>query len=94
MWVKNGALVFCHIKPAISATNKNDYIPVKEGEKYFFNIYGLGQTNAVPMLFLDEKDNYIQDFFTGLYEESKIGFELTVPFDAKKCILQIIVYNL
>jgi hypothetical protein len=38
---------------------------------------------------LDEKDNYIKDYFAGLYTESKKGVEITVPLGAKKCILQI-----
>ena len=91
MWLKNGTLVDCDIKPAIGATNKNDYIPVKEGEQYFFRIYGLKQKNAVPVLFLDENDNYVKDFFTGLYTESKKGVELTVPSGATK--MHITSYN-
>ena len=91
LWLKNGTLVDCDISPPIGATNKNDYIPVKEGEQYFFRIYGIEQKNAAPVLFLDEKDNYVKDFFRGLYAESKKGVELTVPSRAKK--MHITYYN-
>ena len=84
MWLKNGTLVDSSIKHPVGATNKDDYIPVKEGEQYFFRIYGIKSNNAVPVLLLDEKDNYVQDFFTGLYMNSTDGVELTVPIGAKK----------
>ena len=32
IWLKNGTLIDCPIKPEIGATNKDNYIPVKEGE--------------------------------------------------------------
>ena len=35
-------------------------------------------------MFLDEKDNYVQVFFTGMNSVSKQGVELTVPVGAKK----------
>ena len=41
LWLKNGTLIDCDVKPAIGATNKNDYIAVKEGEQYFFRIHGM-----------------------------------------------------
>ena len=91
MWLKNGTLVDCPIIPAIGATNKDNYIPVKEGEQYFFRIYGLKTNNAVPVLFLDKNDNYVKDFFTGLYTDSKKGVELTVPVGAVK--MHITNYN-
>ena len=91
LWLKNGTLIDCDVKPAIGATNKNDYIAVKEGEQYFFRIYGMEQKNAAPVLFLDENDNYVKDFFRGLYTESKKGVELTVPAGAKK--MHITSYN-
>ena len=57
MWLKNATLIDCPDNPKIGATNKNDYIPVKEGEQYFFQIYGLkNDYGAVPVLFLDEND--------------------------------------
>ena len=87
MWLKNGTLVDYPYSPqvgAAGATNKDNYIPVKEGEQYFFRIFGLNYYNSVPVLFLDEKDNYIKDYFAGLYTESKKGVEITVPFGAKK----------
>jgi hypothetical protein len=85
MWLKNATLIDFPNSLSIWATNKNEYIPVKEGEQYFFKIYGIKNNyGAVPVLFLDENDNYIQDFFTGSYTKSKEGVELTVPFGAKK----------
>ena len=89
MWLKNGTLV--DSTPATGATNKENYIPVKEGEQYFFRIYGVKNDNSVPVLLLDEKDNYVQDFFTGMYLDSKKGVELTVPFGAKK--MHVTNYN-
>ena len=84
IWLKNGTLIDCPFEAAIGATNKNDYIPVKEGEQYFFKIYGLPEDKAVSVLLLDEKDKYVADFFEGLYIESKKGVELTVPKGATK----------
>ena len=87
MWLKNGTLAdypYSLEIGAVGATNKDNYIPVKEGEQYFFRIFGLNYFNCVPLLFLDEKDNYIKDYFAGLYTESKKGVEITVPFGAKK----------
>ena len=92
MWLKNGTLIdVLTTNPSVGSTNKNDYIPVKEGEQYFFKIYGFKYNNGVPVLFLDEKDNYIQDFFTGSYDKSLKGIELTVPSGAKK--MHISIYN-
>ena len=91
MWLKNGTLIDSPIKSPTGATNINDYIPVKEGEQYFFRIYGLEQGHAAPVLFLDEKDNYIQHFFSGRYTETKKGVELTVPKGATK--MHITNYN-
>lgn len=87
-------IVDCPSETAIGATNKNDYIPVKEGEQYFFKIYGLPEDEAVSVLLLDEKDKYVADYFEGLYIESKKGVELTVPKGAKKCISQIIIFKI
>lgn len=87
MWLKNGTLADYPYSPeigAVGATNKDDFIPVKEGEQYFFKLFGLNYFNCVPVLFLDEKDNYIKDYFAGLYTESKKGVEITVPFGARK----------
>ena len=87
MWLKNGTLGDCPNEPTVGplqATNKNDYIQVNEGEQYFFKIYGLKFYNSVPLLFLDEKDKYIKDYFAGLYSQSKKGVEVTVPSGAKK----------
>jgi len=87
MWFKNGTLGDCPNEPEvgpIQATNKDDYIPVNEGEQYFFIIYGLNFYKFVPVLFLDEKDNYIKDYFAGLYSASTKGVEVTVPPGAKK----------
>ena len=89
MWLKNGTLV--DSTPAFGATNKENYIPVKEGEQYFFRIYGIINDNSVPVLLLDEKDNYVQDFFTGMHLASKQGVELTVPIGAKK--MHVTNYN-
>ena len=69
---------------SLQATNKDDYIPVNEGEQYFFKIYGLNFYKAVPLLFLDEKDNYVQDYFAGNFSSSQKGVEVTVPPRAKK----------
>ena len=84
MWLKNGTLVDCNIAPSIGATNKNDYIPVKEGEQYFFRLFGLVTNGSTPVLFLDENDNYVKDYFRGFYSESSKGVEVTVPSGAKK----------
>jgi flagellar biosynthesis chaperone FliJ len=84
MWLKNATLVDCPPTPPIGATNKDNYIPVNEGEQYFFRIYGLNNNGSVPILFLDEKDNYVQHFFHGTYTTTKQGVELTVPAGAKK----------
>ena len=84
MWLKNGTLIDCSHDLPIGATNKNDYISVKEGEQYFLKIYGLDFNNSVPVLFLDERDNYVQSFFSGIYSKGKKGVEVTVPFGAKK----------
>ena len=85
MWLKNATLVDCTTTSSgIGATNKDNYIPVKEGEQYFFRIYGINKNSSVPVLLLDEKDNYIQDFFTGMYTSSQLGVELTVPAGATK----------
>ena len=87
MWFKNGTLGDCPNEPqvgSLQATNKDDYIPVNEGEQYFFRIYGLNFYKTVPVLFLDEKDNYIKDYFAGLYSASQKGVEVTVPSGAKK----------
>ena len=35
MWLKNGTLLDSPNTPKIGATNKNDYIPVKEGNNIF-----------------------------------------------------------
>ena len=92
MWLKNGTLIdLLTTNPSIGSTNKNDYIPVKEGEQYFFKIFGFNYNDGAPVLFLDEKDNYIQDFFAGSYDKSLKGIELTVPSGAKK--MHISVYN-
>ena len=91
MWLKNATLVDCDIRPAIGATNKNDYIPVKGGEQYFFRLYGLDNNGATPVLFLDENDNYVKDFFQKCYSESLKGVEVTVPPRAKK--MHITYYN-
>ena len=87
IWLKNGTLAdwnFSSDLGPIGAKNKDNYIPVREGEQYFFNIYGANFYTSVPLLFLDENDNYIQDYFAGLFTKSKKGVELTVPFGAKK----------
>ena len=91
MWLKNGTLIDCPRIPSIGATTKENYIPVNEGEQYFFRIFGLKNNDSVPVLFLDEKDNYVQDFFYGMYLASKNGVELTVPVGAKK--MHITNYN-
>ena len=91
MWLKNGTLVDCNINPSIGATNKNDYIPVKEGEQYFFRIFGLDTNGSTPILFLDENDNYVKDFFKQSYTLSSNGVEVTVPSGAKK--MHITFYN-
>ena len=91
MWLKNGTLVDCDAKPSIGATNKDDYIPVKEGEQYFFRLFGLDTKGATPVLFLDENDNYVKDFYQKLYTETFKGVELTVPPGAKK--MHITYYN-
>ena len=91
LWRRNGTLVDNPLSTPIGATNKDNYIPVKEGEQYFFKIFGVQQGFAAPVLFLDEKDNYVKDFFAGLYTKSKQGVELTVPSGATK--MHITNYN-
>ena len=77
MWLKNAKLVDCDILPPIGVTDKNDYIPVKEGEQFFFRICGLENNGSTPVLFLDENDNYVKDFFQKNirpnYERSRIN---------------------
>ena len=84
MWLKNGSLIDFPPPPGVGATSKDDYIPVNEGEQYFFRIFGLANNGSAPILFLDEKDNLIQHFFHGTYTGTKQGVELTVPVGAKK----------
>ena len=86
IWLKNGTLVDIPNDADIlmEATNKDDYIQVKEGEQYFFNIYGANFYNSVPLLFLDENDNFIQGLFAGFYSQTLKGVEITVPSGAKK----------
>ena len=94
MWINNGTFADCPNEPNVGstqATNKDDFIPVNEGEQYFFRIYGLNFYKSTPVLFLDEKDNYIKDYFAGLYSGGKKGVELIVPPGAKK--MHITNYN-
>ena len=42
---------------------------------------------------MDENDNYIKDFFTGMYAESKKGVEVIVPSGAKKMHITNNNYN-
>ena len=94
LWFKNGTFSDSPHEEGVGslqATNKDDYIPVNEGEQYFFKIYGLNFYKAVPLLFLDEKNNYIKEYFAGNYSSSQKGVEITVPHGAKKCILQILM---
>ena len=89
------------------ATAPNQYIPVKEGEKYFIKTYGVGtianqMVTYTPVLFLDENNQKVADMLTNTFEKSKEGQVITVPkgatrmhltnYNSSKFTLQRVLY--
>ena len=76
------------------ATAPEDYIPVKEGEKYFIKAYGVGYNGNnedgswkpfyAPVLFFDDNNQFIIDALTNTMSKSKSGAEVTVPEGATR----------
>ncbi|MDD6069417.1 MAG: leucine-rich repeat protein [Clostridiales bacterium] len=76
------------------ATAPEDYIPVKEGEKYFIKAYGVGGNGKkadgtfnpyyAPVLFFDDNNKFICDRLTDTFSKSKAGVEVIVPKGATR----------
>lgn len=89
-WTVTGRYVDNSMSEPVGATAPNNYIPVKEGEKYFVKMYGVGGEYA-PILFMDNSNNMVGSALTSTYSKSKSGVEITVPKNATK--MHITYYN-
>lgn len=93
-WTTKGEFIDNSSTVPHGATSPENYIPVKEGEKYFIKTYGVGYTDGVwyaPVLFLDEKDAVVSDALTNTLSKSKSGVIVTVPANAVK--MHFTMYN-
>lgn len=76
------------------ATAPDDYIPVKEGEKYFIKAYGVGYNGNnedgswnpfyAPVLFFDDNNQFIIDALTNTMSKSTNGEVVEVPDGATR----------
>ena len=76
------------------ATAPDDYISVKEGEVYFFRLFGLHDdytdengevlSRVTPVLFMDENGHAVGSALGGTYTDGEAGVECVVPVGATR----------